>query len=255
MEMDIFRNEEKITQAQSSVVLLSKDVEDLQEDVEENSANITKVFQDVAAVQGDVAAVQGDVASNQGDITEIQGDVAAVQNDVVEVAADVARNSADITTLATFGTWCGYQDTWTTDGTITYDRIKFSASNNMNYASTPLNINTGINSNKCYYYLDIDICHISGIFTVPVSGTWRMTLNMYSRVDSGDYNYSYLYRNGQELYETFHDTFSGSGEVRSTGGRMVTLEASAGDQLAIVATKMDGSYWYIMYCAEYIPKM
>ena len=99
MEMDIFRNEEKITQAQSSVVLLSKDVEDL-------------------------------------------------QDDVIVVAADVERNSADITTLATFGHWCGYHDQWSTVGTITYDYLTFSASNNMNYAATPLDINTGTTQSK-----------------------------------------------------------------------------------------------------------
>ena len=220
------RNEEKITDNQSSVFLLSRDVDDLQDDVEENSANMTKVFEDVATVQ----------------------------DNVVVVAADVERNSVDITTLATTGTWCGYQDYWSPVGTINYDSLTFSASNNMNYAATPLDINTGINSLFFYY---LDICHFSGIFTVPVSGAWRLTYSLYSQGASVDYNVCFLYINGDQLDETRHVTYSESGIMISTSGRVVTLEASAGDKIEIRATTMEGSYgyYYILYCAEYIPKM
>ena len=276
MEKNIMRNEEKITDNESSVFLLSRDVEDLTDDVatvqgdvvsvtadvEKNTANITKVLKDVASnqgditeIQGNVAAVQGDVDDLQEDVASVQGDVAAVQDDVVAVAVDVERNFADITTLSTFGTWCGVQDQWSTVGTITYDSITFSASNNMNYATTPLDINSGINRHNCYYYLDIDICHISGIFTVPVSGAWRVSYHMESRVDGGNPNYCYLYINGDKLPET-SQTYSESRVVTSTGGRVVTLEASAGDKIEIKATQMDGIYRYVQYCAEYtIPEM
>ena len=74
-------------------------------------------------------------------------------------------------------------------------------------------------------------------------------------MDSGDGNDCYLYLNGDQLDETRHGTYSESGEVRSTGGRVVTLEASAGDKIEIRAITMDGSYWRILYCAEYIHKM
>ena len=105
--------------------------------------------------------------------------------------------------------------------------------------------------------MDIDIDdHISGIFTVPVSGAWRVTFSMRSVVNSGDGNFCYLYINGARLYETQHYTYSESdGEMVSTGGRVVTLEASAGDNIEIRATRMDGIYYEILYCAEYIPKM
>ena len=36
---------------------------------------------------------------------------------------------------------------------------------------------------------------------------------------------------------------------------MVTLEASAGDKIEMEITRMDGNYWDILYCAEFIPKM
>ena len=129
MEKNIMRNEEKIIDNQSSVFLLSRDVDDLQddvasvtEDVERNSANITNVLEDVAAVQGDVAALQ---------------------DDVVAVADDVESNSAAITTLGVLGSWCATKNDWSTVGTITYDILTYSDSNNMEITSTPLDINSG----------------------------------------------------------------------------------------------------------------
>ena len=89
---------------------------------------------------------------------------------------------------------------------------------------------------------------------MPVSGAWRLSYSMYSLVDSGDYNYCYLFINGQALLETDHVTYSKTGGVASTGGRVVTLEASAGDLIEIRTTAMNGYYMYILYCAEYIPK-
>ena len=89
---------------------------------------------------------------------------------------------------------------------------------------------------------------------MPVSGAWRLTYSLVSGVDSGESNWAVLYINGQLLPETRHNTYSGSGEVVSTGGRVVTLEASAGDRIEIRTDIMDGGYFDILYCAEYIPK-
>ena len=119
-----------------------------------NEEKITLVQDDVAAnqdyvdmVQGDVAVIQADVASNQGDFAVIRKAVAAVQDDVVALEESIERNSADISTLATMGHWCAAQTdgNWKRGGTITYNKLIFSASYNMNIAGTPLDINTGIN--------------------------------------------------------------------------------------------------------------
>ena len=61
-------------------------------------------------------------------------------------------------------------------------------------------------------------------------------------MDGGDTNNAYLFINGDQLIETIHGTYSESGVVYSTGGRVVTLEASAGDKIDIRADKMDGGY-------------
>ena len=91
---------------------------------------------------------------------------------------------------------------------------------------------------------------------MPVSGAWRISYSMFSWVDSGEQNDANLYINGQQLSdETFHRTYSESGLVVSTSGRVVTVEASAGDEIEIRTTTMLGDYYRILYCAEYIAKM
>ena len=82
-----------------------------------------------------------------------------------------------------------------------------------------------------------------------------MSYSMWSRVEIQKENAAYLYINGKQQLGTEHTTYSASGVVYSTGGRVVTLEASAGDKIEIKATIMEGIYRRILYCAEYIPKM
>ena len=179
--------------------------------------------------------MKDDVAAVQNDVTSVHNDVTAVQDDVTSMAADMERNSADITSLGVRGHWCVVQDHWNTVGTITYDTITYSDSN-LNIATTPLDINTGINSHKCYYQQDIDICNVSGIFTVPLSGAWRLSFSIHSVVGTGDTNSAYLYINDYWLEDSKHQTYSSSHTVQSTGGREVTLDASAGDKIEVRST-------------------
>ena len=90
-----------------------------------------------------------------------------------------------------------------------------------------------------------------------MSGAWRLTYSLQSHVYSGDQNFLRLTLNGRLLGpETQHHTYNtGSGEVISTGGRVVILEASAGDTVSLRVTKVNGKYWQIYFCAEYISKM
>ena len=101
----------------------------------------------------------------------------------------------------------------------------------------------------------LDICHISGIFTVPVSGVWRLTFSMWSRVSTGDVNLAWLFINGRPVNESQQHTFSSSSTLYSTDGREVTREFSQGDNIELRTTTMDGGYTSINFCAEYVPKM
>ena len=73
--------------------------------------------------------------------------------------------------------------------------------------------------------------------------------------EADEANYCFLYINGEALDESDHYTHSNSSVVRSTSGRVVTREASARDNIEVRATRVDGYYFQILYCAEYIPKM
>jgi len=208
---------------------MEKNIMRNEEKIIDNQSSVFLLTRDVDDLTEEVDGVQVAVAA-------VQGDVAVVQDGVIAVAEDVERNTADITTLAVMGHWCAAQHDWTTLGTINYDSLTFSASKNMNIDTTPLDITTGI-------------------FTVPVSGAWRMSFSLQSHVYSGELNYCYLYINGDQLDETRHYTFSSSDQVDSTGGRDVTLEASAGDKIEIRADVMGGDFYRIIFCAEYLTKM
>merc|ERR1711860_392085 len=157
-----------------------------------------------------------------------------VFEDVVSLITSYQQQEFQIESLGARGTWCGYQDgSWSKVGTITYDRLTYSDSN-LNVTGTPLDIDTGI-------------------FTVPVSGAWRVSFSMWSRVDTSDTNWAYLYVNGEDLEETAHLTEGGSSidYVTNTGGREVILEVSAGDTITLGAYRIGNGFYYITFCAEY----
>ena len=101
----------------------------------------------------------------------------------------------------------------------------------------------------------IDVCHISGIFTVPVTGAWRVSFNLSSQVENGQQNLAWLYHNGRTLYETMHFTKSAGGRVLSVSGRVVTLWASAGDTIYLGNTDLEGYYGRAIFCVEFISKL
>ena len=90
---------------------------------------------------------------------------------------------------------------------------------------------------------------------MPVSGAWKLSYSMESRLDSGEQNGCSFYINGQWREMTHYLTRSETGRVSSTGGRVLTLEVSAGDKIELRATSVTGYLIHIMYCVEYIPRM
>ena len=73
---------------------------------------------------------------------------------------------------------------------------------------------------------------------MPLSGALRVTYSMRSQAPYAKANWAYLYLNGERLgTDTVHYTYynNGPGLVDVTGGRLVTLEASAGDHIELRA--------------------
>ena len=74
---------------------------------------------------------------------------------------------------------------------------------------------------------------------------------MRSRVHSGEYNYAFLYHNGEQMPESEHFTFSGSDEVSATGGREILVTAQQGDTLTLRSDILDFNFYDIIICFEY----
>ena len=71
---------------------------------------------------------------------------------------------------------------------------------------------------------------------------------------TGEETQAFLYLNGDHLEETTYVYFTRNGEVRSSGGRAVTLEAKAGDNISLRTEYMTGTLYKIYFCAEFTKK-
>ena len=71
----------------------------------------------------------------------------SVAQDVVNLKASDLEQQTEIESLSTNGKWCAWTyGAWTTTGTINYQSLTFSDSNNMEITGTPMDINSGIYS-------------------------------------------------------------------------------------------------------------
>ena len=98
------------------------------------------------------------------------------------------------------------------------------------------------------------VIHILGIFTVPVSGTWRVRFNVQSMMNSNEEKLLWVYLNSEAVSESLHKSYnSNAGQVTYTGGREIVLDASEGDTISLRTTTMQGIFWEISMCLEYQP--
>ena len=71
----------------------------------------------------------------------------SVAQDVANLKASDLEQQTEIESLSTNGKWCAWNyGAWTTVGTIKYQKLTFSDSNNMEITGTPMDINSGIYS-------------------------------------------------------------------------------------------------------------
>ena len=101
--------------------------------------------------------------------------------------------------------------------------------------------------------------NISGVFTVPMSGTWTVSISLATPINTSYWHSTALiYFNGERIPESAHGVYGycygehyclgvrGSAKVRSTGERKIFLKASAGDTIAIRICGEE-KYEYIAY--------
>ena len=93
------------------------------------------------------------------------------------------------------------------------------------------------------------------MFTAPRAGVYLITFSYWSNNDPAEVTSAYLHHNGQKWSETLHYTkysSSGSGYVRSTGGRSVYQKLEAGNTLTLQTDRVSGDMGNIMFCVQFI---
>ena len=88
---------------------------------------------------------------------------------------------------------------------------------------------------------------------MPMTGAWRVFYSLMSAVGTNEANHAYIYFNNMPLPPSYHDSWSENGFLDTTSGREVNVKASAGDSIRFKADRMDGKFWYISFCVEFIP--
>ena len=126
-------------------ILLAADVKKLPSSEEKQVHNLEddiNAFVDVEEILRELNAERAKNRDLNETISDILDRLAEMEDAVVTVGERVESNSASITTLATRGTWCGFQSSWTTSGIISYENLTF-ADSNVYFTEQPLDNNTG----------------------------------------------------------------------------------------------------------------
>ena len=92
-----------------------------------------------------------------------------------------------------------------------------------------------------------------GVFRVPVTGVWRISFSVETKVTYNDKNEVYIYHNQRKKDETRHYTYiSHYHGVRYTGGRELFTRAKQGDTFHLGTQKADNGVHRIIACFEFV---
>ena len=76
---------------------------------------------------------------------------------------------------------------------------------------------------------------------MPLTGTWRVHFSARSDNGGPKANIAYIYHNEKEIVETSYYTY-GIAPMATTGGREVTLDASAGDTISLRTRQFENTF-------------
>ena len=93
---------------------------------------------------------------------------------------------------------------------------------------------------------------LPGVFTVPLTGVWRVSFSLRSYVNTGQKNWVYIYHNQQKIGETYHYTYSEYYKMYYTGGRELITRAEQGDTFHLGTWGMGGNFYQIITCFEFV---
>ena len=194
--------------------------DDLQKELETREQRIA-VLEDAMETKDQRIAVLEDAMETKDQRIAVLEDAMETKDHRIAVLEDVMETKDQRIDDPPYAFQCAYQDSWSADySVITYDRLTFDEIS----GGSIYNVSGG---------LDIT----TGVFTVGhgFSGVWTVSYSMRSYQSSGEYNYAWLYINGEQIEESEHVTYySGSeGWVGSLGSRSLYMRLEAGDTISL----------------------
>merc|ERR1712130_72314 len=193
--------------------------------IEENrnsiDGNIISIEGNRNSIEGNRNSIEGNknsINENKDGISENQASITHNGNNIVSNRGDINRNknniashNNDIARLSKRGAQCGYRGGWTSSySTITYQ-------------STLVNIGSGsLNAG-------------TGVWTAGEAGLFQVSWDLRNRLNAGEVNYIFLYKNNVKMEEsqtsTYYRDSEGGSWIEEQCGRSLLLDLEKNDRL------------------------
>jgi len=219
-EGKLAKTEDKLTATKDDLAITKKELVITKDDLA-----ITK--DDLAITKDDLAITKGDLAVTKDDLAITKADHALTKARTDELEREVA-----ILKAPPYIHSCGSNSGLVSgsSGTIPYTSLLYSSTNTEGGG------------------LDIS----TGVFTAPHGGSYTVYWDASAGMDSGEYVYIYLQKNGENIEESrYHSGYTGpSGRVYEQGGRTIIVYLGVGDTLQLYWDAGTGEIGHTTFCVS-----
>jgi len=213
---------DRMTRMEAEMVAKDDRIAVLEAAMETLEASIETKDQRIAVLEDTVEMLEKAVITKDIQMCELEEDMKSLPGriTVTEETDVLLRGMVDQVRNPPFAFQCAYKYEWTTNNSvITFDRLTFDEiSGGDGGDDGGLDINTGV-------------------FTVGqgYSGVWEVTYTIRSWQFSGQTNQASLYINGEQIEESYHQTYYGGsdGWVGSVGSRSLYMRLESGDTISL----------------------
>merc|ERR1712037_714424 len=176
-----------------------------------------------------LARTEEDLAFTKKQLAVALDDLATTKTALMELELEVTRVKEDPFIHA-----CGshYSPLYTMSGTISYSSLLYSSTNM-----------PGVGG------LDTE----TGVFTAPHPGSYTVTWSTFASDDFGDHYVAlYLYKNGERIDESHHQSYNSgpSGFVYDQGGRTLVQYFALGDTLELYCENCGAGIYATTFCVS-----
>ena len=142
VEENVDMNQEKISKAQVSVNLLSKDFTNITDIASRVVNGVVKMDDNVQALGQSFENVKTNVKGNSAKLTDVSEHVSFLTSSNQKQEILIENNMQRLNKISKRAKWCGYQNDVERNSIIQYDYIYYTNSN-LDIMKTPLDIKTG----------------------------------------------------------------------------------------------------------------